>query len=63
MFSTYVPSDYNGLIDEYLNNRERKADLAGEKSSTNGHANGKTNGAANGKTNGYTNGQTNGKAR
>ncbi|KAI7971498.1 hypothetical protein EIK77_001374 [Talaromyces pinophilus] len=63
MFSTYVPSDYNVLIGEYLHNRERKAELAGEKSSTNGHANGKTNGAVNGKTNRYTNGHTDGKTR
>lgn len=63
MLSTYCPSDYNGLIDEYLHNREKKAELSGEKSSANGHSNGKTNGSVNGKANGFTNGHTNGKTR
>ncbi|OKL57961.1 hypothetical protein UA08_06761 [Talaromyces atroroseus] len=54
MFSTYVPSDYNGLIDEYLYVLEKnKANKFKDEVKTNDHANGKANGEANSHINGY----------
>ncbi|KAH8704704.1 putative monooxygenase [Talaromyces proteolyticus] len=49
MFSTYVPSDYKGLIDEYLHTQEKKRlKLFKTGVRANGHTNGHTNGHANG---------------